>query len=201
MAAPGDQSVRLERRLRLALRLVLYPLAIGLIVLAWQHKHPQTVAHGPTTQVQPPVVRWVGSTGQGQPVRAVTIDGVLTFLETRVVTHCLDGSPWTLRLTMFAGEFQRTGNIIDGRQGPRLTTSDQGEPVRVATRVRTKMYHNPVGTIFSEVTRRPGPRSVYCSSYELDYALSRATDRRLGDLGATKTPTHPRASDDGRSRT
>jgi hypothetical protein len=178
MAVSNNQDARLERRLRLALRLVLYPLAIGLIVLAWQRTHPKTAAFVPTpqaqpTQGQPLVERWVGGTGQGQPVRAVTVDGVLTFLETRIVTHCLDGSPWTLRLTMFASEFRRTGDIVNGRQGPALTTSDQGEPVRVATRVRTKMYHNPVGTILSKVTRSPGPRSVLCSSGELDYTLSR----------------------------
>ena len=178
------QDVRLERRLRLALRLVLYPLAIGLIVLTWQRTHPKTVAFVPTPQAQPPAERWVGATGQGQSVWGVTIDGVLTFLETRVVTHCLDGSIWTLRLSLASADLQQSGDIVSSGQGPTLTTSDQGEPVIIAFRMRSWMDDQRLGTLLSEVTRNPGPRGTQCSAYGVNYRLSRAADRRPADVGA-----------------
>lgn len=184
MAEPKRQDLRLERQLRLGIRLVFYPLAIGLIALAWQRTHPKTVSFSPVTRgpasLVQPFKAWVGVTGQGHPVWAETVDGVLTSLTTSIVTHCRDGSTWTLRLTMFAGRFTRAGDIVNGRQGPARGTSDQGEPVRVTTRVRTKMSY-PVGTIVSEVTRSPGPHSVHCRSYEVDYALNRELGPRANE--------------------
>jgi hypothetical protein len=43
------------------------------------------------------------------------------------------------------------------------------------------MYYNPIGTITSDITRSPGPRSVFCSSYKLTYTLRRTTSHALGD--------------------
>ena len=54
----------LNRRLGIAVRLVLYPMAIGLIVIAWRHYHGDPpVAHP---------LRWSGVTSQGQAIRAAT---------------------------------------------------------------------------------------------------------------------------------
>jgi hypothetical protein len=97
------------------------------------------------------------------------------------VTHCLDGTDWTLRLTMSDGEFKQTGDVMTGQQGPNMTISDQGEAVLVTTRVRAEMHHEILGTIASDVTRRPGSGSVLCSSYELTYALRGTTDSLRGD--------------------
>lgn len=102
MGETDDHDARIERRLRLGIRLVFYPLCLGLIALAWTHHQ-----RGPATQAQAPPhqtgATWVfGTTEQGQQVQAAIVDGVLASFETRVVTHCLDGTTWTLRLTMSA---------------------------------------------------------------------------------------------------
>jgi hypothetical protein len=173
MAMSHSQAARLERRLRLGIRLVFYPLCLGLIALAWSRYHRSS----PTMRILPALV-WTGATKQGLPVRAVTVGGVLTSLHANVVTHCLNGSTFTLRpLHMTSAQFKQTGDIINGRQGPALTTSDEGEPVLIATRMRARMDDQPHGTILAEVTLSPGPRSVQCSSDELDYTLRRETHR------------------------
>jgi hypothetical protein len=105
----------------------------------------------------------------------VTVDGVVTWLTTRVTTHCTDGSTWTLRLTMPSDSFQQTGEVVSGRQGPTATVSDQREPVVVATRLHAVMGERPTGTIASEVTRRPGSKALYCNSYNVAYVLHRPT--------------------------
>jgi hypothetical protein len=189
MAMSDGQDARLERRLRLALRLVLYPLAIGLIVLTWQRTHPKTAELSPITQAQPtrvrpPAVRWIGATEQGQPVQAATVDGVLTYLQTRVVTHCSDGSTWTLWLSLTSADLQQSGETVSSGQRPLLTTSNQGEPVVISFRLRSRMDGQRVGAILSEVTRNPGHHSTQCSAYGVKYRLSRAADRRSGDMGA-----------------
>jgi hypothetical protein len=176
MGEADDQDARIERRLRLGIRLVLYPLCLVLIALAWTH-HQRGSATQSQAQPHETGATWVfGTTEQGQRVDATIVDGVFSYFATRVVTHCLDGTTWTLRLTMSDGEFKQTGEVIAGQQGPILTTSDQGEPVLVMTRVRAQMHHETVGTIVSDVTRRPGPGGVLCSSYEFTYTLRRATD-------------------------
>jgi hypothetical protein len=175
MAATDARDARTERRLRVGIRLVFYPLCLGLIALAWAHYH-----RGSDTRAHQQSVSWVGVTQQGEVARAVTVDGVLTFLKTRIVTRCLNGETWTLRLIMLAGEFTRTGDVVSGQQGPTATTSDQGERVLIVTRVRAQMRNNLIGTIASEVTRSPGQRSVRCSSYKLNYTLRRTTDSASG---------------------
>jgi hypothetical protein len=166
--AQDAQDVRTERRLRLGIRLVFYPLCLGLIALAWTHYR------GPATHVPPPIVSWIGATEQGYPVRALTFDGVLISVRTRTVTSCLDGSSFFVRLYMTSKDFKRTGDIIIGRQGPMPETSNQGEPVLIANRMRVRMGDQPRGTILSEVTRSPGSHSVQCRSQEMSYTLNRA---------------------------
>jgi hypothetical protein len=178
--AADEHDVRIERRLRLGIRLVFYPLCLGLIALTWSH-HRRGSATQALAQPQQRDASWVGATEQGEMVQAGTVDGVFSYFQTRVVTHCLDGTTWTLRLIMSGGEFRRTGGVMAGRQGPSMTISDQAEPVLVTTRVRVGMHHETIGTIASDVTRRPGPGRVLCSSYELTYTLRRATDPLRGD--------------------
>ena len=193
MAATDAKTRSIERRLRLGIRLVLYPLCLGFIALAWTHQR------GPTTREQPPPVLWVGATEQGEPVRVVTVDGVLISFRTRIVTHCLNGATWVLSLTMSADAFRQTGNVVSGQQGPNLRTSEQREPVVISSRMRARIDSRPRGTIHSDVTRNPGPRSVQCSSPELHYALHRSTDRQPGNnemlhpvLDGRRTLTDPR---------
>jgi hypothetical protein len=123
MAVSDGQSVRLERRLRLALRLVLYPLAIGLMVLAWQRTHPQTVAHvhGP-----PPPVHWLGQTSQHQTIRAVTALGRLQALRTSIVMPCDDGSSAGLRVVMTAQNLVRRGDRFEGSQQDKILKDSTG---------------------------------------------------------------------------
>ena len=50
-----------------------------------------------------------------------------------------------------------------------------GAAVVVATRLHGVMGERPTGTIASEVTRRPGPKALYCNSYNVAYVLHRPT--------------------------
>ena len=142
---------------------------LALLALAWSKGHgdkPTRAERG---------LEWIGATDQGRQVRAVTVHGVVTSLTTRVTTHCTNGSTWTLRLTMPADSFGQTGEVVHGRQGPTASVSDQREPVVVATRLHGVMGERPTGTIASEVTRRPGPKALYCNSYNVAYVLHRPT--------------------------
>ncbi len=177
MAVTDARDASIERRLRLGIRLVLYPLCLGLIALAWIH-HRGPTSHGP-----PPPASWVGVTEQDEPVRVVTVDGVLTFLQTRIVTYCPNGVTWVLSLTMSGGAFKQIGDVVSGRQGPSRSLSDEHEPVVIASRMQARFGPRPRGTIRSEVTRNPGPRSVHCSSPELHYTLQHPTDRQPENNG------------------
>src|SRR5690242_2566085 len=81
---------RIGRRYRIAVRLLLYPLALGLIVVAWHHRPGGSEARASD------YVAWSGVTAQGQDIRVSTADGVITSLSTHVAEPCSDGSTFTL---------------------------------------------------------------------------------------------------------
>src|SRR5919201_4049854 len=118
--AIDQRDALLERRIRLGIRLVFYPVAIVLIVLAW-HQRQSSPAHAHP-------VSWRGVTAQGRPIRAVTSGGVLTSVDTEVPERCVDGSVFTLHMHLGGRNFAQQGkNVTAAFRGP--GQSFGGEPV------------------------------------------------------------------------
>lgn len=144
MVVPNNRSIRLERRLRLALRLVLYPLAIGLIALSWQRTHPKTVAHvdGP-----PPPVQWHGQTSQRQAILMVTALRRLQSLRTFVVLPCDDGSSVGFDIVMTAQNLVRRGDQFKGSQQDKILKDSAGRAMTANAWVRASTTGNLKGTL------------------------------------------------------
>src|SRR4051794_30356031 len=100
---------RRARKFRLAVRLVFYPLAVGLIAIAWHHYHGDSAR-------AVPIVRWQGLTSQKEPIAATTQAGVLTFLDTRVIEACSDGSAIRFHWYPVQHRFVQNGEAVHGRQ-------------------------------------------------------------------------------------
>src|SRR3954447_22741514 len=90
-SSPGDE--RRARRFRIVVRLVFYPMALGLIALAWQQYHGDASSQGHVFRIG----NWSGLTSQGQGIRARTGDELLTSLRTQVMEQCSDGSRFAAR--------------------------------------------------------------------------------------------------------
>ncbi len=163
MAEPHNQSVRLERRLRLALRLVLYPLAIGLIVLAWQRTHSQTVAHD-----LPRPVRWRGQTSQHQAISMATAFGRLTNLRTFVLMGCTDGSSVGFDIVMRAQDLARHGDRFRGSQQAKVLTDSTGRTMTVRAWVRASATGNVNGTLTAAAVTID--RRVGCEAQPVGFA-------------------------------
>jgi hypothetical protein len=160
---PRDE--RRARRLGIAVRLVLYPIALGLIVLAWKHYHPDRphlhVFH---------VVTWAGVTSQGQAMRARTADGVLTGFDTRVLQRCPRGSGFTGRWYPGQHRFVQRGEELRGRQaGSGRSTS--GQAWTFDNRVWARIGDHPRGTIRTRSTLGTGQGTVRCDSGPVSFAL------------------------------
>ena len=110
-ADPEDE--RRARRLGIRVRVVFYPLALGLIVLAWQHYHG-----GDAPQAYPlPVVEWNGVTSQNRPIHATSIKGgVVRSLFTTVQERCDDGSFFTFNWFSAQRHFLQRGDSMSGRE-------------------------------------------------------------------------------------
>jgi hypothetical protein len=165
-ASPRD--VRTERLLRIAVRLVFYPCAVGLIALAWHQHHG-----GPANARQRGVERWRGVTSQGLVLRASTQKGMLVFLDVVLRAPCSDGSLWTFHWTPGPNRFTQIGTDLRGRAGPEPNVSYSGEAAVVDTQVRAQMGAQPRGTLLTEAHR--GHRGVFCSSGRVTFALHHAT--------------------------
>jgi hypothetical protein len=152
------------RRLRIGIRLVLYPLAVLLIVVAW-HRH--TAGSGHIN-----VVSWKGVTSQGETIRAVTVAGALTTLETRVFERCFDGSGFTLHWRLGSTRFVQHGkNVSGGEGGPGHSFS--GEPVLYDDRMWGYLGAHPGGTISAQAEWTKRLVKVHCQSGPIAFSLRR----------------------------
>jgi hypothetical protein len=94
-AVPTDPTV--DRRLRWTVRLVLYPIAIALIAVAWHQRHAS--AEAPTRPLVPtPPTWWEGRTTQGRLVAAERIGSTVIRLKIMMVYRCEIGHAelWSL---------------------------------------------------------------------------------------------------------
>jgi hypothetical protein len=156
-----------DRRLRIAVRLVLYPLALGLIVLVWQRHHSDAAQ----TKTTDPVT-WSGTTGQGQAVRAVTTNGILTRLNTHVVEHCSDGSVFTLYWTPTQQRLVQHGEDVGGVD-KRPGYSYSGEPVVYDDGMWAHVGAHPYGSISAQDSWTKDGRTVQCHSGPVAFELQR----------------------------
>ena len=168
MAVSDRQSVRLERRLRLALRLVIYPLAIGLIVLAWQRTHSQTAAFGLR-----PLAHWQGQTSQHQAIRLVTDIEDLRALRTSVVMRCTDGSSAKFDIVMTAQYLGPRGDPLGGIQPPRVLKDSRGRAMTVRAWVKTNAGGDPKGTLTATAVSIDG--QVKCEVLRVGFASQPTT--------------------------
>ena len=88
MPGTSRDDQRLERRLRVGLRMVLYAALLGLVVAVWQqHRNAAAV---PSAASPRSLVMWRGQTEQGGQVQARTIDGRLDMVRVALRYDCLD---------------------------------------------------------------------------------------------------------------
>jgi hypothetical protein len=192
MDTPSDpDDERLERRLRLGVRLVFYPLALGLIVFAWHARHRGEASADPVH-----VVIWSGLTAQGRPVRAaLDDDGRLVSLDTELSEPCADGTAFTLTWYPRQSAFIQHGDDVDGHTGPQPSTDSYGEPTVSETRLRGHLGAHPYATLTGQVVRTTTHGRVVCRSEPVTFTLHKgaptvATSRRSPPPPATPAP-HP----------
>jgi hypothetical protein len=157
---------RTARRLRIAARLVLYPVAIGLIALAWHHQHR------PSASEIPDGVHWTGVTSQGQQVEAVTSGVLLTSLDTHLLHGCSDGSSYDQHWFPVQPAFVQYTTAVRARTVIHSRDST-GEPTTSDTTMVARMGSHPSGTIYARVTRITANGSVPCASEDVTFTLSR----------------------------
>jgi hypothetical protein len=156
------------RRAGVIVRLVLYPMALGLIALAWHEYHGSDTRKGHVYDV----VRWSGVTSQGQAIRARTSDGVLTGLLTRVEERCRNGRTFHFGWAPGQYRFAQHGESVRGRQaGPGRTTA--GDPFTAKTTLWAQLGDRPHGGISAHLTWSNGGQKVPCASDEVTFSLRR----------------------------
>jgi hypothetical protein len=167
-----SRDVRASRRAGIAIRLVLYPIALALIALAWRH------ANGGSSEANPPqrglrVAGWVGVTSQGQPIKVVTGNGRVSFVDTELPERCSDGSVFTLHWLPFGHQFVQHGVHFRGLHiGSGRTES--GAPFTFETRMRGRMGTHPDGTIQASVRLVTKHGTHICVSGDVAFALHRS---------------------------
>ena len=150
----------------IAIRLVLYPMALGLIVLAWQHYHGDPEA-GAT-----PFKTRSGVTSQGQAIQVSTKGSLLTFFNTRVVERCSNGLSYTQRWSPNLNHFVQHGDDVRGRETG-SGYADTGLPVTRDMRVSARMDAQPSGTIRTRVRLSLDHVRVSCDSGPVTFELHR----------------------------
>jgi hypothetical protein len=160
-------DARRARRMGIAIRLVLYPMALGLIVLAWQHYH------GDSSEAEPiHVVEWSGVTSQGKAMHASSADGRLLVFDTTVLARCSDGSPFAFRWNPAVNRFTQHGEDLRGRAEATVNTAS-GDSVEYDNRVSARMDDHPHGTIRVQLDWTRNDGTVACDSGPVTFDLRR----------------------------
>src|SRR3954447_7545159 len=163
-ASLTGSAERRARRLAIGTRLVLYPLALGLVVFAWQHYRHDS----------PDIEQWAGSTGQGQVMRVTTVDGQLRLFSAPVLAPCSSGPPFTFRLSIAPQRFVQRGEHVHAHYAAAGRT-DSRQPLRFEAEVWARVGEHPRGTLDLQV-RLPGEAGwVVCESRGVTFALHRAS--------------------------
>jgi hypothetical protein len=159
-----------SRRLRIGVRLVLYPMLLGLIVVAWQEYHGTPSAAEPK-----PYVRWGGETSQGRPIQASTDEGRIRIFVVDVPEHCQGGGVLTFKWPAGPSALTQTGDTITGRSAG-VSRDNSGRRVEFDNKLRAQWSDSPSGTLRLSATwaREHGP--VACNSGPVTFTLHRLPD-------------------------
>jgi hypothetical protein len=159
-------EARRARRMGIAIRLVLYPMALALIVVAWQHYH------GGSSNAEPVhVVRWSGVTGQGEVISATTADGRLITFDTTVLARCSDGARFRFRWTPGQSRFVQHGQDLHGRSETTVNTASGA--VEYDNRVVARIDDRPHGTIHVQLDWTRNDGTVACDSGLVTFEVHR----------------------------
>jgi hypothetical protein len=162
---PRDE--RNARRFRIGVRLVLYPILIGLIPLAWHHYRGGEPAAEPIH-----VEEWSGVTSQGRAMRATTGKGLLRFFDTELDERCSDGSMFVFHWTPAQYRFVQHGETLQGRSAGE-SRDNHGRMTRFDNRVWARVDARPHGTIRGTVTWGFPATPVRCDSGAVRFSLHR----------------------------
>jgi hypothetical protein len=157
------RAARLARRVRIGVRLVFYPAALVLIVIAWQHYHGHDASARGTH-----IVGWAGTTSQGRPIRAITGDGRLVYLGAPLVERCSDNSLVTFDWEPGEPRFVQHGVVVEGRT---VGTTHVGARVDYDNRLSLRLGDEPYGTLSGQSLYSNGVR---CDSGPITFRLARA---------------------------
>jgi hypothetical protein len=112
-----ERDLLLARRLKLGVRLLIYPLLLGALVLALHIRHAQAQGGGSAT----PLVTWVGTTAQRYQVSATTQGAQLTSVNANILVECEDGR--TFRIDPL---FRDSQLVLSGRTWTGEARGDHG---------------------------------------------------------------------------
>jgi hypothetical protein len=105
-----ERDLLLARRLKLGVRLVIYPLLLGALVLALHIRHAEAQGGGPAT----PLVTWVGMTAQRYQVSATTQGDRLTSVNANILVECEDGRTFRIDPLLRGSQLVLSGRTWTG---------------------------------------------------------------------------------------
>ncbi|HEY6760199.1 MAG TPA: hypothetical protein VI318_11950 [Baekduia sp.] len=123
MEAATEDELRLARRLKLGVRLVVYPVLLGLIVLALHARAARSAGEDGGPALPKP---WVGKTAQ-RGRATVTVDGglvVASYLDVRM--RCDDGSAELFTWTPVRELFVQRGDRVTAHRPPTARSGGKG---------------------------------------------------------------------------
>jgi hypothetical protein len=123
-AAELERDLILARRLKLAVRVVIYPLLIGGVLIAWHVRHVQAKANA--APKGPPVTERQFT---GDHAYAMTQNDQLTWLQADALEPCDDGSTFTFRLRFDPPRITQRTNLAVATLPPFTGTDDSGSSV------------------------------------------------------------------------
>jgi hypothetical protein len=151
-----DGPAKSERRLRVIARVVLYPVALAVIALAWHQRQAARADVAPLA-----TVRWEGYTQQGNTVTAVTVGGRIVSFRERLSYRCGEAFGSALDPWPGLGRWRvvQHGDVVEGQAGPTAFPRRRGDPPGVIVhRLRLTLGEHPRGTLWGKVVINP-PRA------------------------------------------
>jgi hypothetical protein len=121
MEAATEDELRLARRLKLGVRLVVYPVLLGLIVLALHARHVQSVARAGAAYVS-----WRGVGGDAVQAQAQTSAKRLVYFAAPLVERCDDGATFTMDWRVGESGLVQVGTAASARQVHGTGTAGDG---------------------------------------------------------------------------
>ena len=162
-------DARSARRYGIGIRLVLYPLALALIVLAWRHYHGGS-EHFKVVEVP----LWVGTTSEGMRVSGrINDNGEVVRLAIPMTERCSDGSSFVFHWYPGTVRWVQTGADLHGASTGH-DVDDRGFATTYGNRIDARIDAHPHGTAsdWSLTTTEHGP--VTCRSGVVGFRLRRA---------------------------